>query len=40
VGDVLLKYLTGYGVRTWLLSIYIVLFLIAGTCVFWQRSTV
>jgi len=39
-GDVLLKYLTGYGVRTWLLSIYIVLFLIVGTCIFWQDSTV
>ena len=40
VGDVLLKYLTGYGVRTWLLSSYMVLFLIAGTRIFWQGSTV
>ena len=40
MGDVLLQYLTGYGVRMWLLSIYIVLFLIAGTCIFWQGSTV
>ena len=40
MGDVLLQYLTGYGVRMWLLSIYIVLFLIVGTCIFWQGSTV
>jgi hypothetical protein len=40
VGDLFLKYLTGYGVRTWLLLFYIGFFLLVGTCIFWQADTV
>ncbi len=37
-GDWWLKYLTGYGVRTWLLLLWIGFFLIAGTAVFWSEG--
>jgi hypothetical protein len=40
VGDFFLKYLTGYGVRTWRLLFYIGFFLIVGTCVFWSADSV
>jgi hypothetical protein len=40
VGDLLLKYLTGYGVKTWLLLFYIGFFLGVGTWVFWQADAV
>jgi len=39
-GDLLLKYLTGYGVRTYRLLFYIGFFLLVGTYVFWQADTV
>jgi hypothetical protein len=37
-GDWWLKWLTGYGVRTWLLLVWISAFLIAGTVVFWSDN--
>lgn len=40
LGDFFLKYLTGYGTRSWLLLGYIVLFVVLGTWVFWPDSAV
>src|SRR5215210_6484121 len=37
-GDWWIKWLTGYGVRTWLLLIYILVFLSVGTGVFWKAD--
>jgi hypothetical protein len=37
-GDWWIKWLTGYGVRTWLLLIYILVFLLVGTGVFWKAD--
>lgn len=40
LGDLLWKWLSGYGARTYLLALYILIFLIVGTAVFWANSAV